>query len=426
VNTTTSGAVRSDALRYLAERVEPLRRADVDAIAVAMADEQEPGAGDLLHDEAVRQVLEAANRDHVLTLLRALTADPWVTPELPAASVDIVRTLARRGAPLSSVLGLFRTGARFLRTRFGLELLDGVPDDRLRAGLAALLWERSGLYLDATTDAAVRAFESERERWVTGALARRAEVVRELIDGGWVDGDEASMVLGHELRRHHTALVVWRPGPNGAGAEARRLEARVAEIATALGAGRALTLPAGTHSLWAWIGTAEPPARDALGALDAGGDCLVAVGRPGFGADGFRRSHREAVRAQRVAMRCPRPARVTRFEDVELLSLVSGDDEAMIALVRRELGPLAADDPATARLRSTLAAVQVAGGGSAAAAEALGVHRNTVLYRLRRIDELLGRPAAERRLELEVALRLADAFPDRVLVPAAETRPASA
>jgi DNA-binding PucR family transcriptional regulator len=125
-------------------------------------------------------------------------------------------------------------------------------------------------------------------------------------------------------------------------------------------------------------------------------------------------------------MRCPSPGRVTRFEDVELLSLVSGDDEAMVSLVRRELGPLAADDPATARLRATLGAVQAAGGGSAAAADALGVHRNTVLYRLRRIDELLGRPAAERRLELEVALRLAEAFPDRVLVPAAEVRPVGA
>jgi hypothetical protein len=338
----------------------------------------------------------------------------------------MVRTLARRGASLSTVLGLFRTGARFLRTRLGLELLDGVADDQLRAALATLLWERSGHYLDATMDAAVREFESERERWVTGALARRAEVVRELLAGGWVDGGEASMVLGHELRRHHTALVAWRPCAQGAGEEARRLEARVAEIATALGAGRALTLPAGTHSLWAWIGTPDPPAPELLVALDGGEDCLVALGRPAFGADGFRRSHREAVLAQRVAMRRARPARVTRFEDVELLSLVSGDDEAMVALVRRELGPLAADDAASERLRTTLAAVQASGGGSAAAAEALGVHRNTVLYRLRRIDELLGHPAGERRIELEVALLLAEAFPDRVLLPAAPARSAPA
>jgi DNA-binding PucR family transcriptional regulator len=37
----------------------------------------------------------------------------------------------------------------------------------------------------------------------------------------------------------------------------------------------------------------------------------------------------------------------------------------------------------------------------------LGIHANTVAYRVRRAESLLGRPVTERQLELRVALRLA-------------------
>ena len=42
-------------------------------------------------------------------------------------------------------------------------------------------------------------------------------------------------------------------------------------------------------------------------------------------------------------------------------------------------------------------------------AERLSIHQNTVIYRVNQAKDLLGRPLTERRLELEVALRLAEA-----------------
>lgn len=415
MQSSSAAAARADALSLLGERAAHLTTQHFDAIAAAMAVEQDSvDAGGLLADEGLRRNLVAANRDQVIAVTQALASEQWATPELTTASIEVVRTLARRGAQLSAVLRLFRTGTRFLRARFGLVLLDDIADDALRAALAALLWDRSALYLDVTMDAVVAEYESERERWVTGALARRAETVQELLRGAWVDVDEASLVLGHELRRHHTALVLWRQQDSGNDG-LRRLEARVAEAAGLLGATRALTLPAGADSVWAWVATSEPPAGDVLEALGEGDGSRVAAGTPGFGPEGFCRSHREAVLAQRVALRRTCPVPLTRFEEVELLTLVSGDDAAMTRFVRRELGPLGLDDPAAARLRATLAAVQASGGSSAAAADALGIHRNTVLYRLRRIEELLGRSPASRRIELELALLLADQFPERVL-----------
>jgi DNA-binding PucR family transcriptional regulator len=58
-------------------------------------------------------------------------------------------------------------------------------------------------------------------------------------------------------------------------------------------------------------------------------------------------------------------------------------------------------------------------GGLAAAAEELGVHRNTVLQRVRRAEERRGRAANERVAELHAALRLVHVLGPVVLAPKA-------
>jgi DNA-binding PucR family transcriptional regulator len=62
-----------------------------------------------------------------------------------------------------------------------------------------------------------------------------------------------------------------------------------------------------------------------------------------------------------------------------------------------------------ARLRATVRAYCEENASPVRTARRLGVHQNTIVYRVNRAEELLGRPIADRRLELEVALRLADA-----------------
>ena len=43
------------------------------------------------------------------------------------------------------------------------------------------------------------------------------------------------------------------------------------------------------------------------------------------------------------------------------------------------------------------------------------MHRNTVVYRLKRVEELLGRPLSENDLELRCALLLAESLGTAVL-----------
>ena len=47
------------------------------------------------------------------------------------------------------------------------------------------------------------------------------------------------------------------------------------------------------------------------------------------------------------------------------------------------------------------------------AAAELHVHRNTVVYRIRHAEQLLGYPARDHTSDLHVALRLAAALPNR-------------
>ncbi len=73
---------------------------------------------------------------------------------------------------------------------------------------------------------------------------------------------------------------------------------------------------------------------------------------------------------------------------------------------RRELGLLAADDDASARLRATLAVFFECGLKLATTARRLGIHQNTVTYRIQRVEDLLGHAISERRFELEAALKV--------------------
>lgn len=103
-------------------------------------------------------------------------------------------------------------------------------------------------------------------------------------------------------------------------------------------------------------------------------------------------------------------ARLARWDD--LLDAGLPDllpDGAAAAFARRVLGPLAAPSREAETLLTTLDAYQEHHGRLAAVATALGVHRNTVRRRLRRVEDLTGRsPATPRgRAELWVAAEIA-------------------
>jgi DNA-binding PucR family transcriptional regulator len=138
------------------------------------------------------------------------------------------------------------------------------------------------------------------------------------------------------------------------------------------------------------------------------GSLRIAIGRLGRGLDGFRRTHQEALLAKRVASLSERPSlAAVSFGNVALESLLTADVDEARRFVHAELGPLMEDSDASRRLASTLEVFLQEESSFVRTARRLGIHENTVAYRVRRAEELLGHRAAERQLELRAALRLA-------------------
>jgi len=140
---------------------------------------------------------------------------------------------------------------------------------------------------------------------------------------------------------------------------------------------------------------------------------VAGVGRtPGAQTTPFA-AMREATRAAEIAASMPlaSPAAL-HFARLGALRLIFhlADNPELLAFQRDVLGPLEISD-ATRRSEfvRTLDAFLRAGGNHMRAARDLSVHRNTLIYRLERIQELLGGADLEdpeARLNLQLALKI--------------------
>jgi DNA-binding PucR family transcriptional regulator len=247
--------------------------------------------------------------------------------------------------------------------------------------------------------------QHEREEVLGGALARRTETVRLILDGAPLDRDAASRRLGYDLARHHTAAVVWAEPP---GVPQGALESAALALARASGARRPLTMPSGTTTLWVWIGSDGDLVTDDLRATVAESDAnlRIAVGATRRGVIGFRRSHEAALSVHRLLAGNPDSGRFATYDELEVTALASRDERRAAEFVQATLGPLAAATPSAARLRETLRVFLDEAEHAPRAAARLHTHRNTVLQRAARATEVLGYHPRERRLAVELALEL--------------------
>ena len=169
-------------------------------------------------------------------------------------------------------------------------------------------------------------------------------------------------------------------------------------------------------------GGREPGGRepaDGIAAATPDGPVRVALGEPGDGIDGFRNTHRQALLAQMVALAAgPAGRLVTAFADIRPIALMASDVGAVRAWVLDTLGELAVDDEQHARLRTTLRVFLSTGGSYTATGDRLMMHKNTVLYRVNRAQEIRGRSFHDDRLDVELALLACEQLGASVLQPA--------
>ncbi|KKM12182.1 hypothetical protein SY88_04880 [Clostridiales bacterium PH28_bin88] len=138
---------------------------------------------------------------------------------------------------------------------------------------------------------------------------------------------------------------------------------------------------------------------------------ITGIGRRHPGLDGLRRSYREACRVVEVARLLAGDGRVMHFTDLgpyRLLYLLEGNEELSAYLEETILPLVRYDREKQSSLLTTLDALFTHHGNVKKVSAALFTHYNTVLYRLKRIQEITGRDLEdpEDRLSMEIALRI--------------------
>ena len=322
----------------------------------------------------------------------------------PVTALEHARAMAARGYSVDVMLRFYRMGHAYFSERILARITDFAPDPALALAVVAYLQRYAFAYVDRISSEVAAEYVAELDRIQNRVRAARTDAVRGLIAGDRIDLGRAERTLSHRLTGWQTAFVCWTD----------RDDADLARVGTAVGAHfgslHPLLVPDGAQALWGWVCTTRAPdvAPEDLAPLADQIPTVVriCIGTPARGPGGFRDSHAQAQRGRRIVELSGRGAPVTSYAEVALVDTMSGDLDLARGFVASELGALAVKGRREEEERRTLLAVLDAQGGLAAAAEELGVHRNTVLQRLRRAEERRGRHATDRVAELHAALRL--------------------
>ncbi|WP_128377165.1 helix-turn-helix domain-containing protein [Streptomyces cavernae] len=359
------------------------------------------------HDDAVRRLMIASTSSNLGAICDMLALNISLDDiTVPPAAAEYARRFAQHDLSLEALLRAYRLGEHmFVQWAMtALRSLHLPTDEALTTTSRIALLTNS--YIDQVIEGLIDIYESERRRWDARSDAARAAQVRAVLDTEGLDLASAEHMLSMSLRGWHLAAIIWtRPGsPDHTRAE---LGAGAALLGAAAGIAP-LTISADEQTYWAWISSTGRPVLD-TGRLErelGGHPALrITVGDPSSGLDGFRQTLRDAQRARAVAVSGAAPDRaLVLHSQVALAGLLVDHLPDVRAWASRVLGDLMRDDEATIRLRETVQVFLDARGSFTDAAARMHVHKNTVHYRVRRAEEILGHPLTENRLDIEVAL----------------------
>ena len=377
---------------------------------------------ELRDDKPVLALLASSVHSNVGTCLQILQHQIELSAvNAPAASLEYARRRAQRGTPLTALLRAYRLGHTCFSDWVLVELARQADDAGMITAATLFMSKIVAGYVDQTSEEIVAAYTQERERWLRNRSAARAARIRDLLSGERVDVSATEATLGYRLRQYHVGLVCWAGDATVAVDNVTRLEHAISQVAAkVVGAGDPVFLPRDEASAWAWLPLGIRDRFDAAAASTASADADIhfAFGDAVKGVTGFRLTHRQALAAQAVALAAGSPPpQVVTFSEVAPVAMMLGSPDLLRAWVLATLGGLATDDEPHARLRDTLLVFLQSGGSYKTTAEQLLLHKNTVQYRIRKAEESLGRPAAENRHDVELALQASLWLGSAVLQP---------
>lgn len=347
----------------------------------------------------LRVDVRQSTREHIRRGLGVLSGDRAQMVSARDTWRETGRRRARQGVPLELVINAYITGARKLwealveRARTDVE--NAVDAEMLiRAGKA--VWTN----LDVQNGVLIEAYHREAARLQRQDLQRQQGVIDGLLEGRGADPDfarDAREALGVGADDPVACVVVLS---DDSPADALvPVEDRLDRL--------------GVLAFWhlrggVYLGLLAGPLPDETGlaeifaVAEAG---RVGVGRSAGGMAGFATAFQLATRA---AETLPRDARgVVPVSERLPEVLLAGSPQMVPLLLAQTLGPLLGQpEPQGRTLLETLAALLRHDGSPTHAAVDLYCHRNTVIYRMRQIEELTGRSLTDPRDKLLLSLAM--------------------
>ena len=385
--------IDADALRVLHRAARVLRDdlPDLTDRLLAVLREQEPAYRTALENDhaATWQEVYRSLRHSVTSLL-----DPRGTREAAhRCTWQIGVARAEQGVPLDALLHAFRLGGSLVWQRLVEETTRSEPEDiRLLVHVATDVWNFVDEHCTLVADAYRQA---ERQ------LAWRRENRVRLLAAALLDGTSRIADLPETAER----LCLPEHG-------------RYVVVAIAGGPRHDLP-PGGSTYLHSGVEvdygivlvgdeSDRETDRDPLAALaltaDAPAGCRIGVGSAVTGLAAVGDARRLADLALSI---CPREGGTVRLADHLPEALVVSCPQLGATLTERVLGPLLRLEPADRDvLLDTLVAWFACEGSAQRAGERLYCHRNTVLNRLRRCEQLIGRSLARPHDVVEISLAL--------------------
>ena len=342
------------------------------------------------------------------------------TDEEVSAARYFARRRVHQGVPLRGHLAAYRNGMWLLWGEL-VSRVSGRPELQRELLLRAAWAFR---HLETLSAAVTEAYYSEQE----GQARHRDRTLRDLFDEILAGGPSSIEEL--KARAHSIAVDLDRDfrvvvlTPRRAGDTPTVLPSAAVAITVAQSAGltvEQIIAVERNRELLIVVPSCGPEsevkleslARSSLAeALVPGGpeapEVAIGVSGDATGIEGVRQAYREARRAIEIG-------RVFRAEDFlyfyeswVLHDVLEGGASAGRRLVSRSLGPLLERGETGRRLVETLESYFRAGANLKVAAGMLGIHPNTLAYRMRQIETMTQNDPSdpEDRLRLEIALRL--------------------
>lgn len=350
----------------------------------------------------LRDPLRAAARSNVMVWATSNMRNPGmpVPANLSPENIGFAREVIRHGFD-ETILSGFRVGQNLALQAVTEGMFRVTDDHQVLRALLRVVSQSIYAYVEDTLEALTATIRAERAQLRDATSAARAEAVALILEGAPISEGRASQLLSRDIGRPHTAAIVWSEHESESGS----LETAANALARAPGSPRPLILPVGSSTLWVWVSGTQSSELAALLREPSDAQAVrIAIGRPGSGIAGFRRSHQEAAATQRLARRLPFQHNVVLYDEVEVVALASADEDQAREFVGRTLGRMAS---APVEIRETLRTYLRQECSLTRTAEAEFAHRNTVAARLDRVRDLLPRELTGHTLEIGLALEIA-------------------